>query len=419
MQLKWSLIALAVAASTTQVAVASQQSESKGFVEDSSLEVVSRAMYMNRDFRNGDSNANPVTGKTNGFREESGLGVRALYESGFTQGTVGFGVDAHSLSTFKLDSGKGRTSNGMFGVDSEGKAESTQSEVGSAVKVRVSNSTLKYGSQVVDTPVFSSDDGRLAPEVATGTLLSSEEVEGLTAVAGRLTALSSMAQTSRDDLGLTQADIAGFTYEVNDSLSAGVYASNIEDQFQKRYLNVKYTLPLGAQSLAFDLNAYRTRDTGRALSGAIDNNIWSLMAAYTLDAHTLSVGYQRSTGDTGYVYGADGGGAVYLGNSVQYSDFIGADERSWQVRYDLDMSGFGVPGLTLMSRYVNGFGIDVGTATAAKEHELDLEAKYVIQSGAAKDLSLRVRNAVYRADSSYAGDINEVRFIAEYPLSVL
>ena len=228
-----------------------------------------------------------------------------------------------------------------------------------------------------------------------------------------------MAQTTRDDLGLTQADIAGVSYAFNDNLSAGLYGSNIEDQFQKRYLNVNYTLPLGEQSLVLDLNAYRTRDAGRALSGAIDNNIWSLMAAYTIDAHTLSVGYQRSTGDTGYVYGADGGGTVYLGNSVQYSDFIGEDERSWQVRYDIDMAGFGVPGLTLMSRYVSGYGIDVGAVRDAKEHELDFEAKYVIQSGAAKDLSLRVRNAVYRADSVYSGDINEVRFIAEDPLSVL
>lgn len=419
MQIKWSLVALAVAASSAQMAVASQQSESNGFVEDSSLEVVGRTLYMNRDFRNGDFNTNPVTGKTNGYREETGLGIRALYESGFTQGTVGFGVDAHSLTTIKLDSGEGRTSNGMFGVDSDGRAEATQSEVGGAVKVRVSNTTLKYGSQLIDTPVFSGDDGRLSPEVATGTLLSSAEIEGLEVVAGRFTALSSMAQTTRDDLGLTQADIAGVSYAFNDNLSAGLYSSNIEDQFQKRYLNVNYTLPLGEQSLVLDLNAYRTRDAGRALSGAIDNNIWSLMAAYTIDAHTLSVGYQRSTGDTGYVYGADGGGTVYLGNSVQYSDFIGEDERSWQVRYDIDMAGFGVPGLTLMSRYVSGYGIDVGAVRDAKEHELDLEAKYVIQSGAAKDLSLRVRNAVYRADSVYSGDINEVRFIAEYPLSVL
>ena len=55
----------------------------------------------------------------------------------------------------------------------------------------------------------------------------------------------------------------------------------------------------------------------------------------------------------------------------------------------------------------------------AKEHELNIEAKYVVQEGAAKDLSFRVRNAIYRADDSYTGDVNDLRLIVEYPLDVL
>jgi imipenem/basic amino acid-specific outer membrane pore len=47
----------------------------------------------------------------------------------------------------------------------------------------------------------------------------------------------------------------------------------------------------------------------------------------------------------------------------------------------------------------------------------------VIQEGAAKDLSFRIRNAIYRADGShngsYANDMNDFRLIVEYPLSVL
>lgn len=46
--MKWSALALAVAAGTSQVAFASAQSESKGFIEDSKLDVFSRALYMNR-----------------------------------------------------------------------------------------------------------------------------------------------------------------------------------------------------------------------------------------------------------------------------------------------------------------------------------------------------------------------------------
>ena len=50
--IKLSVIALAVAAASTQMAVASQQSESNGFIEDSKLDAHARVLYMNRDFRN-------------------------------------------------------------------------------------------------------------------------------------------------------------------------------------------------------------------------------------------------------------------------------------------------------------------------------------------------------------------------------
>src|SRR5690606_3132803 len=43
--MKWSVIALAVAAGSTQMAVASSQSESKGFIEDSSFNIFNRALY--------------------------------------------------------------------------------------------------------------------------------------------------------------------------------------------------------------------------------------------------------------------------------------------------------------------------------------------------------------------------------------
>lgn len=427
MQMKWNVMALAIAAATSSsLALASTQSESRGFIEDSSLNVHSRLLYMNRDFRNGAGNTNAVTGKTNGYREETGLGVRAFYTSGFTQGSVGFGLDGHALSAIKLESGKGRYGTGQFGQTDDGSADDTQARAGAALKARISSTTLKHGQQLVETPVFSTDDARLLPEVATGTLLVSEEIDGLSLNAGRFTALSSMTATGRDTIngkgeaGLTSADIFGADYRFNEHFSAGLHASDVEDHFKKTYLNLNYTLPLGDErSLNLDFNAYRSKDDGRKLSGELDNKIWSLAGAYSMGAHTFTLAHQRASGDTGYTYGVDGGGTVWLANSVQYSDFIGKDERSWQVRYDLDMASFGVPGLSFMSRYITGDNIDTGTGRDAKEHEFNFESKYVVQEGVAKDLSLRLRSALYRASSAYDDDINEVRLIVEYPLSIL
>jgi imipenem/basic amino acid-specific outer membrane pore len=435
--MKWSVIALAVAAGTTQLAFASSQSESQGFVEDAKFNIFNRALYHNRDFKHGAQGNTTSDGDRKGYREEFGLGIRLLAESGFTQGTVGVGVDAHSLSSIKLDTGKGRRGLGQFGANDQGEAEDTQTEVGGAIKFRVSDTVLKYGNQFVGSPVFSTDDSRILPEVATGTLLTSNEISGLELTAGRFTALSSQTGSWRDSVngrngttgmknpGLTSANIIGGSYSFTDNFSAAIHASDVEDYFKKKYVNLNYNLPLAeSQSLNFDFNGYKTNDQGRKLNGTVDNKIWSLAAAYTLGAHKLTLAHQRSSGDTGYSYGIDGGGTIWLQNSVQVSDFDQADERSWQVRYDLDMASYGVPGLKFMTRYTTGDNVNYGPGVEdGKEHEWDLEGRYTIQEGAAKDLMVRVRSAIYRANdehnAGYASDRNDFRVIVEYPLNVL
>jgi len=417
--MKWSVIALAVAAGTSQMAVASSQSESNGFIEDSSFNIFNRALYFNRDFRN-------AAPGSQSYVEETGLGIRLLFESGFTQGTVGVGVDAHSLSSIKLDSGRGRHSTGQFGTTGDGRCDDTQTEVGGAVKFRVSDTVLKYGNQFTASPVFSTDDSRILPEVATGTLLTSNEIEGLELTAGRFTAMSSQVGSSRDDIngkaaGLTSANIIGASYAFTDNFSAAIHRSDVEDYFKKTYVNLNYNLPLAEeQALNFDFNAYKTTGDGEERYGEVDNKIWSLAAAYSLSAHKFTVAHQRSSGDAGYAYGVDGGGTIWLANSVQMRDFNGKDEKSWQARYDLDMASYGVPGLSFMARYVRGTGIDNGPGSDLDRWERNIEAKYVVQDGAAKDLSFRVRQATYRADEGFeGGKLDEVRLIVEYPLSVL
>lgn len=418
--MKWSVIALAVAAGTSQMAVASSQSESNGFIEDSSFNIFNRVLYMNRDFRNGPNTAG--TGDK-GYREETGLGIRLLYESGFTQGTVGVGFDAHSLSSIKIDSGRGRYGTGQFAQTDDGRGDDTQTEVGGAIKFRVSDTVLKYGSQFVASPVFSTDDSRILPEVATGTYLVSNEIEGLELSAGRFTAMSSQTATGRDTLTedgntIKSANIFGANYSFTDNLSAGLHHSDVEDFFKKTYVNLNYNLPLAEdQALNFDFNGYKTKGDGQELAGEVDNKIWSLAAAYSLGAHTFTVAHQRASGDNAYYYGVDGGGTIWLSNSVQYSDFNQKDEKSWQARYDINMAEYGVPGLSFMTRYIRGTDMDVGTGSDEKEREINVEAKYVIQDGAAKDLSFRVRQAFYR--NSFEGDVNDFRLIVEYPLSVL
>ncbi len=425
------LTAIAVAIAGTH-AVADTQAESKGFIEDSSLSLLARNFYFNRDFRDVDQD-------DQSYREEWGQGFMTYFESGFTQGTVGFGFDAHGLLGLKLDSGRGRSGTGLLPVDSNDRAEDAYSEAGGAIKARISSTTLRYGEMQTTAPVFATSDSRLLPETATGILITSEESDGLMVEAGHFTAYNYRNSSNSDDDMLLDVgegrlgkvvDFAGGTYNLSEELTASLYASEFEDTWRQYYTNLNYTIPLSEeQSLNFDFNLYRTSDTGDSYQGDIDTTIYSLAAEYSVGAHAFTFAYQENDGDTSFDY--VGGDSVILANAVSYSDFKGANERSYQARYDLDFSSYGVPGLSFATRYIMGEKIDgtdadpvggyAGLQGADGEHwERDFDAKYVIQSGSAKDLSIRLRQATHRSnDAQGEDDIDEVRVIIEYPLEIM
>ncbi|WP_301361390.1 OprD family porin [Stutzerimonas nitrititolerans] len=408
--MKWSVIAMAVAAGTSQLAFASAQSESKGFVDDASLDLLLRNTYWNRDYADGVPDRNTWA-----------QGFIATFESGFTQGVVGFGIDAYGLLGVKLDGGQAD----MFPGE-RFDWEDDLSEAGAAVKLRLSNTTAKYGNQFVNLPVIASDDSRLLPEAFTGTLLTSSEIEGLELNAGRFTADSPMGSPARDDNGLKSLDVFGGTYAFNENLSVSLYFSDVEDTYDKKYANINYVMPLAEdQSLTFDFNYYKTDDI-EIVPDADDNTIWSLSAKYAIGSHAFILAHQRVSGDTGYLYdNGDGGGAIWVANSF-LSDFNNKDERSWQASYELDFTGYGIPGLFWKTAYLRGDNIDgeyYGGNGEATEREFFNQVSYTFQSGAAKDLTLRARNSILRTsndlNNDYLPDTNEWRLYAIYPLSIL
>ena len=441
---KPSFLALAVAAAS-QLAVAGQQQQANGFIEDSSLNLLNRNFYMNRDFHDGGSNGEGINGskpasERKGYREEWAHGAMLNFASGFTQGTVGFGADAFVYGGIKLDSGRGRVGNGLLPISNNKTADAevpdTFGEIGGAVKMRVSSTELKYGEQRPTAPVFAMGDNRLLPETATGFQLSSREFDKLFLEAGHFTAYNGRNSTNSDDT-LTSSyagveadsiDFIGGSYKVNDSLSLMAYASEADEVWRQYFGSASYTLPLAdKQSLNFGLVAYKTSDEGESRAGKIDTTSWSAKAAYAFGPHKLTLAYQKIDGDETFdFYGVN---SIWLANSVQYGEFNRPNERSMQVRYDINMTDFGVPGLTFMTRYVKGDQIDFTKAdpTGAyfragvddeKRWERDFEAQYVVQSGSVKNLSLRLRQATYRS-SSFDKGAEDVRLIIEYPLSIL
>lgn len=429
--MKWSVIALAVAAGTSQLAFASAQSDSKGFVEDSDLQLLNRNYFFQRDFKNNAPGQN--------MREEWAHGVMSEFTSGFTQGTVGVGVDAYGYMGIKLDSGGGRSGTGLLPDDSDGGSQDNYGEAGGAVKARISNTVLKYGEMRTGAPVFATSHSRLLPETATGFNLTSEEIENLSLEGGYFTAYNNRASTNSDDellinygsgeIGKSIAYLGG-SYTFSDQLSVTLYGSKFDETWNQYYLNTNYVLPISeGQSLTFDFNLYQTNDTGDSLQGDIDNTTFSLSAVYGLGNHSFLLAYQEVDGDTPFDY--VGGDSIFLSNSMQYSDFNGANEKSYRVGYTYDWAGLGVPGLTTMATYVKGTDVDGTDADInggyaglqgedGEHHETNLEAKYVVQEGAAKDLSIRLRQAFHYANADQGeGDIHEFRVIVDYPLDIL
>ncbi len=436
--MKLKLLSLAIAASTSSLAMAGAQADAKGFVEDSDLQLLARNYYLNHDNHS-------AAADEQSYQEEWAQGLMAEYQSGFTQGTIGFGVDAYAYGGLKLDTGRGRNfqddayGDSLLPTDTDGNAEDSYSEVGGAVKLRASSTTLKYGEMRPTAPVFATGDAMLLPETATGFLLQSEELDKLMVEAGHFTAYNNFASTNSDDelapaYGEGQAgksmDFAGVVYTLSDDFSACIYTAEYAETWRQHYLHSNYTLPLAEdQALNFEFNLYRTADTGDSYQGEISNTTFSLAAAYTLGAHTLGLSYQRVNGDTPFDYvGYD---AIYLANAMQNSDFNAPNEQSWRVGYDLDLGELVTPGLSLSTSYARGSDID-GTGADinggyvdqfgedGSHWERDIALAYVVQEGSAKDLAISLEQATHRANHAQGeGNNDEVRVKVEFPLDVL
>ncbi|MGH8408335.1 MAG: OprD family outer membrane porin, partial [Pseudomonas sp.] len=86
--------------------------------------------------------------------------------------------------------------------------------------------------------------------------------------------------------------------------------------------------------------------------------------------------------------------------------------------HDYNFAALGIPGLTLMNRYISGSNVHSGTVTDGKEWGRESEVAYVVQSGALKNLNVRWRNSSMRRDYNN-NEFDENRLIVSYPISLL
>lgn len=435
LQSKKLTLALLINAALVSTAFASEQSQSKGFVEDANGSVLFRTGYLNRDKKDGLTNDTSSAAQT----------AIVKLDSGFTKGIVGFGAGIIGDASFKLGK-NGHTGDQMIPVHNNGSAYDHWARGGAYVKARVSNTTAKYGTQVSEIPVIASNTARLTPEYYTGLYIESNEIKDLTLIGGKFTKNQWSNDISSDQQGLGSAIFWGAKYKFNDQVNASYYGVDVKDKLERHYANANYNFAVpNDANVTLDAVAYNTQWEAGAATGSHttdnladrENTIWGVSATYNKDAHNVMLAYQDNAGNTGYDYAYNAGGlqSIYVPNSY-LSDFNGNDEKSVGLQYNYNFKNHGLPGLNWTTAFVYGWDIDVAEKNnpaqiidQAEEHEFFNQVKYTVQSGAFKDASLRLRHSYLRASDTYnnakgnyvsnaIGSTNEWRIWLDIPVKL-
>ena len=441
-----STLALAVA-----VGVMAQQAGAAGFIEDSKATLGLRNFYINTDNRSG-----PGANKN----EEWGQGFDLRFISGYTQGTVGFGIDAIGLLGVRLDSsgataGSTATSYGgtVFPSESNGEAVDNFSSLGLTAKAKVSQTELKLGTLQPKLPVIVTNDGRLLPQTWQGGQITSGEIKDLTLVGGQIEHVKGRNSSNNEQLSIGGANArvansnkfiyGGGDYKITKDLTAQYYYGNLEDFYKQHFLGLVHNWAIGPGVLKSDFRYFNSSDDGANSNtpayysngnysstsngkGKVDNNLYSGLFLYTVAGHTFGGGYQVSNGSSDFPWLNQGDGSSnYTITDMQIQKFGRAGEKTWQARYSYDFAKVGVPGLTAGMVYLRGYDIDTNrtanapAGTNSSEWERDLTIGYVVPEGPLKNVGVMWKNASWRTNIPGVRDQDENRLIVSYSIPLM
>lgn len=388
------------------------------FLEDAKASLLLRNFYMNRNYV-GEARQDKAEEWTQSFILDA--------RSGFTQGTVGLGLDVLGLYSLKLDGGKGTAGTQLLPTHDYGRPADDFGRLAVAGKAKVSNSEFKLGEWMVVLPILRSDDGRSLPQTFQGAQVTAKEIDGLTLYGGQFRQNSPRNDASMQDMSLfnrpaftsDRFNFAGGEYRFNgDRTLVGLWGAQLKDIYQQQYLQLQHSQPLGNWVLGANIGYFWGKEDGSAKAGDLDNRTFSGMFSARYGASTFYLGLQKVMGKDEWfrVNGTSGG---TLANDSYNASYESAKERSWQLRHDYDFAGFGIPGLTLMNRYIHGDNVHNASTADGSEWGRESELAYTVQSGTFRTLNVKWRNSTLRRDWGSTNSFDENRLIISYPLSLL
>ncbi|CAI8873680.1 Outer membrane porin, OprD family [Pseudomonas sp. IT-347P] len=434
----------------------SAQAEATGFLEGQSISGSTRNWYANEQLKRGGKFAYRKNGQSaeTDRRINWVQGTIIKYNSGFTEGTVGFSTEVAAYNAIALERDRENLASNNGGAPGTrpgagnnrtltregGDAVGQWSKLGLAnVKARISNTTLTAGRMNFSSPQVDVIGNRPLPSSFEGIAIHSEELNNLAFDLATFDRVSPRTEESlskfRSEYGDINAEAdhvntAGISYQPFASLTTSLWGTQAEDLWNQYYFGATHVLgDSSILSLTTGLNYYKTVDEGKKLLGDIDNDTYSLSFGLTHLAHTLTFSYQEVNGNEYFDYLHETNG-IYLANSL-LSDFNGPNEKSFQVSYGINMAEYGVPGLKFNIYQARGWGIDgthykgggydgVQAMDGEHHYEYGIGATYAVQSGPLKATTIRGTYTAHRASENQAdGSINEFRLVTTIPFNIL
>ncbi len=413
----------------------SSQARSNGFIGDSHLTINLRNYADQLDMQGGP------------HRHAWIQSAQVNYESGFTQGLIGLGVDASLFGALKLDGGAGAGNMVHVGKDGGGSNQLAWAYPGMYdVKARISDTVVKYGLQQVVNPFMEPHDNRSLPPTFLGLSVVSKDVTDVMLEGGSFTRANDRGHTNLSNLTSSYGGVridrlsyVGGTWDYAKGGTLSLYADQADDVWRQYYGSVEQSIgdPSTIKWTGFG-NVYSTHNTGDSKEGEINNNAISFSISAQHGPHSILFGYQHIIGNQFFDYLNETNG-IYLVNSMDV-DYNAPHEQSFQARYTFDGKYAGLPGVKAMFWYLTGWGADAsaeaqinastssplhdlywkdGQPVHGTHHEFGFVPSYTLQSGRFKDTKVTFI-AMWHHGSKYYSDASnmEYRLVINMPIKV-
>jgi hypothetical protein len=381
----------------------------KGFFKGARIELKSRTVYIDRDFASGVVHESFATGGSLMFRSGKWKDFFTVHSEVFTSQKLYGDIDRDGAQLLR-DRQKELTVLGTAYAQFDYK------------KVR-----LRVGRQDFSLPYVNRNYSRMIPNTFEAVAVTAKrgKFEGIGGYidkikkrnSGSFVSMSNAAGVSGDsDEGLA---MAGVLFNASDNLDLGIlnfYTFNVVNIF---YSEINYTKPLkDKKALKFSAQFTDQRSVGDELlsTSPFQTQVVSVEGRYGFKDTVFRAAYS-ATSESGTISSPYGGYPGYI--SLMKSDFNLAGEQAWMVGLTYNLSGIGLKGLSMNTKYASGFNAETRADGSLRvdEQEFDITLDYYPPAG--RPLAgfwLRLRAAKRWQDGK--DDTHDFRALLNYTYSV-